>query len=91
METFKDLIKQRERRIVIQSKLRLGYLSAAVVTNVNKAWGAGTTNEWTVRRLFAKFRSGVMGIDYKPGAGHSVWCVVDHLRQDVKTQSTSKE
>ncbi|GFY39108.1 hypothetical protein TNIN_384191 [Trichonephila inaurata madagascariensis] len=44
----------------------------------NKAWGAGTTKEQTVRRLFVKFCGGNMEIDHKPGGGHLGRCDIGH-------------
>ncbi|GFS53812.1 hypothetical protein TNIN_316001 [Trichonephila inaurata madagascariensis] len=73
-------------RITIQHKIRLGHLVAATLANINKARGADTTIEWTIRSLFAKFRKGDMEIDHKPRACRPVLCDEDHLRQTVETQ-----
>ncbi|GFY70332.1 hypothetical protein TNIN_282971 [Trichonephila inaurata madagascariensis] len=78
-------MEQRDVGIVIQYEF---HPETSIVTNVNNAWGAGTIRKRTVRRLFAKFRSGNMENDHKPGAGRSVRCDVDHFWQKIETPST---
>ncbi|GFY74682.1 hypothetical protein TNIN_366931 [Trichonephila inaurata madagascariensis] len=89
LETFKDVIRLRDVRIAIQREFWLGHSAIATVAKVNKAYGAGTTSEWTVRKLFDKFHSGDMEIDHKLRAGRAVWCDVYHLWQKTEVQSLS--
>ncbi|GFV13010.1 hypothetical protein TNCV_3175451 [Trichonephila clavipes] len=65
VESFEDVMEQRDGRIMIKHDFWLGHLQAATVANVSKAWGAGTASERTVLRLFTKFRCSEMESEHK--------------------------
>ncbi|GFS39417.1 hypothetical protein TNIN_261221 [Trichonephila inaurata madagascariensis] len=90
LETLKDVKEQYDLQIVIQRDFWLGHSTAATVAKVNKVWGVGTTSEWIVRRLFAKFHSGDMDIDHKSRADLPVQCNVDIYSSKSRTNQLQR-
>ncbi|GFX53737.1 hypothetical protein TNCV_1596831 [Trichonephila clavipes] len=57
VKTFKDLMEQHDRRIVIQHYFWFGHSVAATVANVNKAWGASTISDCLLSFVAAIWRN----------------------------------
>ena len=49
---------KRDFRLLMLHENKLGHNASETSTNINRAWGEGSTSDRTVRRWFQKFRSG---------------------------------
>ena len=59
--------KKHDLCLLMLHEFKLGHNASKTVANINRAWGNGHTNDWTVPRCFQKFHSVDQSLEDKKG------------------------
>ena len=75
-------------RPIFLYEFKLNQSAAEIARKINQAFGNDSVNEHTVRRWFAKFRSGDFSLEDEPRSGRPIIIQDEDLRTLVKTAAS---
>ena len=79
-QTIEMMLDKKQIWVIFKFELKMGYKAAETTCNINKAFGPGTANEYTMQWWFKKFCKGGQSLEDEEHSGWSLKVDSDQLR-----------